>query len=66
LNFGRQVFSFTLGFYSVPFAERTTWGTAWGVFAIIDALFFSGIILLMWRGRLWREKLGKPQFDRGL
>ncbi|KXL42978.1 hypothetical protein M433DRAFT_58968 [Acidomyces richmondensis BFW] len=66
LNFGRQVFSFTLGFYMVPFAHASTWGVAWAVMAIIDASLFSGIGLLMWRGQLWREKLGNPQFDRDL
>lgn len=30
LNFGRQTFSFTLGFYMIPFAEETTFGTAPG------------------------------------
>lgn len=66
LNFGRQTFSFTLAFYCVPFAERTTWGVAWAVFAIIQFVFFSGIVALMWKGRQWRERLGTPDFDRDL
>jgi len=66
LNLSRQTFSFTLAFYAVPFAERTTWGVAWGIFAVIDAVFFLGIILLMWKGKQWRERLGTPKFDRDL
>lgn len=64
LNFGRQTFSFTLGFYMNPFAARTTYGVAWSVLAIIEACLFSGIILLMWRGAQWREKLGPPNFHK--
>jgi hypothetical protein len=60
------VFSFTLGFYMVPFALATTWGVAWSVMAIINAVLFAGILVLMWRGQYWREKLGAPQFDRDL
>ena len=54
------------GFYMLPFAATTTFGVAWSVMAIIDALLFAGIVLLMWRGRYWREKLGMPDFDRDL
>ncbi|KAL9087440.1 MAG: hypothetical protein Q9159_003652 [Coniocarpon cinnabarinum] len=64
LNFGRQVFSFPLGFYLVPFATATTWGVAWAVLAIINAVTYSGIILLMWRGRRWREMLGSPAEEK--
>lgn len=66
LNFGRQTFSFTLGFYMLPFAHETTFGIAWAVMAIIEACLFAGIVLLMWRGQYWREKLGSPSFDRDL
>ncbi|KAI9653884.1 MAG: hypothetical protein M1821_006915 [Bathelium mastoideum] len=66
LNFGRQTFSFTLGFYMLPFAHRTTFGIAWAVLAIIQCLFFSGIIALMWRGKVWRERLEMPKFDRDI
>lgn len=66
LNFGRQTFSFTLGFYMLPFAAATTFGVAWSVMAIIQAVLFIGILLLMWRGREWREKMGRPKFDKDL
>lgn len=66
LNFGRQVFSFTLGFYMIPFAEKTTFGIAWAVVAICGLLLYSGVVVLMFRGRRWREKLGAPSFHRNL
>lgn len=64
LNLGRQIFSFTLGFYMLRFASATTWGIAWSTVAIINAVLFTGIVVLMCRGRLWRERLGNPDFDR--
>ncbi|MCJ1379825.1 hypothetical protein MMC17_002928 [Xylographa soralifera] len=66
LNFARQTFSFTIGFYAIPFAEATTYGIAWGTFAIIQAAFFTGLVALMWKGQKWRQKLGEPNFDRDL
>jgi hypothetical protein len=66
LNFGRQTFSFTLGFYMIPFAEETTYGVAWSVLAIIQAVLFTGIIALMWRGQHWRERLGAPNFHKDI
>lgn len=50
----------------IPFGERTTFGVAWSVMAIIDAFLFLGIIALMFRGQQWRERLGAPNFDRDL
>ncbi|KAJ5820169.1 hypothetical protein N7474_005760 [Penicillium riverlandense] len=66
LNFGRLLFSFSLGFYMMPFAIKTTFGIAWGVLAAINLALFSGILLLMWKGPMWRRKLVSPDFDRDL
>ncbi|KAL9106505.1 MAG: hypothetical protein Q9227_008484 [Pyrenula ochraceoflavens] len=66
LNFGRQVFSFTLGFYMIPFAEETTYGIAWMVMGLIDAFLFLGVIACMWRGEQWRHALGAPNFDKDI
>ncbi|KAF4549206.1 Efflux pump-like protein 6 [Elsinoe fawcettii] len=66
LNFGRQIFSFTLGFYMTPFAEETTYGIAWAVMAIIGASLYAGVVALMFKGREWRLKLGEPSFDRDI
>jgi hypothetical protein len=66
LNFGRQTLSFTLGFYMLPFAEKTSYGVAWSTMAVIDICLFAGILLLMWRGKYWRERLGRPDFHQDL
>lgn len=50
----------------VPFAQVTTWGIAWSVMAIICVVLYGGIVLLMWKGPEWRERLGRPNFDRDL
>ncbi|KAJ5602275.1 hypothetical protein N7510_011809 [Penicillium lagena] len=63
LNFGRQVFSFTLGFYMLPFAHATNYGIAWAVVSLANMSLFAGVVALMWKGKEWREKLGPPEFD---
>ena len=55
-----------IDFQQIPFAEATTYGIAWSVFAIINAVLYLGIIALMWRGAEWREALGAPSFDKDL
>lgn len=66
LNLGRQAFSCTLGFYMIPFAEATTFGVAWGVFAAFNVLTYIPVVILVWKGPAWREKLGAPSFHREL
>ena len=48
----------------LPFAKATSYGVAWGVFAIFEAVLYSLIVLIMWRGEQWRERLGQPDFHR--
>lgn len=66
LNFGRQTFSFTLGFYMLPFAEATSFGVAWAVLAVIGVMLYAGVGVLIWKGREWRERLGQPDFHKDL
>lgn len=40
-----------------------SFGVAWAVLAIINAALFIGIVLLMIKGRQWREAIGKPSFE---
>ncbi|KAF2092501.1 MFS general substrate transporter [Rhizodiscina lignyota] len=44
LNFGRLTFSFTLGFYMLPFAHATSYGTAWIIMAVISVGLYAGIV----------------------
>lgn len=41
---------------------ETTWGIAFATMAIIDVVLYAGILLLIWKGREWRERLGAPNF----
>ncbi|GAD96993.1 hypothetical protein BC1G_00314 [Paecilomyces variotii No. 5] len=66
LNFGRLLFSFTLGFYMIPFAEETTYGIAWAVIGAITFVLYGGIVLLLWKGASWRKKLPQPSFDEDM
>ena len=50
----------------IPFAKATTYGIAWAVMAIISVVLYAGIILLLVKGKQWREALGAPNFDRDL
>ncbi|KAK7709690.1 hypothetical protein SLS57_008595 [Botryosphaeria dothidea] len=65
-NFARQIFSFTVGFYALPFAESVGVQWAWFTFAMIVFAAFSGVVLLMWKGQSWRERLGRPKFHEDI
>ncbi len=47
---------------SIPFANRIGIEWAWTTFALITAVAFGGIIILMFKGEQWRKRLGQPQF----
>ncbi|KAK7932984.1 hypothetical protein LTR80_011500 [Exophiala xenobiotica] len=67
LNFGRlSCFSFRLEFYMNPFAKGTSYAIAWSLMGLIGVVWYGGIVLLMWTGQLWREKLGVPNIHRDL
>lgn len=34
--------------------------------AVISVILYSGIVLLLFKGKEWREALGPPQFDKTL
>ncbi|KAF2099237.1 MFS general substrate transporter [Rhizodiscina lignyota] len=65
-NFGRQIFAFPLGFYALPFANRIGIEWAWLTMALITVLASVGIVVLMFRGERWRERLGQPQFHKDI
>ncbi|KIW74639.1 hypothetical protein Z517_11409 [Fonsecaea pedrosoi CBS 271.37] len=66
LNFARQIFSFAMGFYAIPWAEESGVLNAWVAMAFIDVAFFLPLLLLFFRGEDWRMKLGEPKFHRDL
>jgi hypothetical protein len=59
LNFARQMFSFAMSFYAIPFAQLVGVQNAWIVMALITVFFFLPLIPLFFRGEEWRKRLGK-------
>ncbi|KAF3071717.1 hypothetical protein N5P37_012011 [Trichoderma harzianum] len=66
INFGRQVYSFTIGFYAIPFANMIGIEDAWITLAMITFAFFLPLIPLYYKGAEWRKRLGKPTFHQDL
>ena len=66
LNFGRNMFSFPLGFYVIPLSTQIGIQNAWILWGMLNVLFFFPMIALMWKGEKWRLALGPPKFHRDL
>ncbi|KAL1839601.1 hypothetical protein VTK73DRAFT_4003 [Phialemonium thermophilum] len=62
LNFGRQLFSFSMGFYAIPFAERIGVQDAWIAMAMVNFAFSLPLVVLFFKGAAWRQWLGDPKF----
>jgi hypothetical protein len=62
-NLGRGL-SFTVGYYALPFANKSGFDVAWSTFGVIQFIFFIPVVVLMFRGEKWREQLGAPTFHR--
>jgi len=66
LNFARQIFSFTVGFYAIPLGEKIGFDWCWVTFAFIHLFFFIPMMGLMIRGERWRKTLPLPNFEKDL
>jgi hypothetical protein len=66
LNFGRNLFSFPIGFYAIPLSVQIGIQNAWIVWGMLCVVFFLPIIALMWKGEKWRLALGQAKFHRDL
>ncbi|OQV06445.1 hypothetical protein CLAIMM_11007 [Cladophialophora immunda] len=66
LNFARQIYSFAMGFYAIPWAERIGVLNAWVAMAFTDVAFFLPLLLLFFKGEEWRVRLGEPRFHKDL
>ena len=69
-NFIRQEVGMTFAFYAIDLAERIGYQWEFVFFAIMGSvLAFAPILGLMWKGKEWRERMGKPRgvnvFDTG-
>ncbi|KAF2675338.1 MFS general substrate transporter [Microthyrium microscopicum] len=66
LNFGRQMFSFCLGFYNFHFLFRFGVQTAWLVYACAQVACFVPMVALMLKGAAWREQYPGPDWNLDL
>lgn len=52
----------TFAFYTIDFAEKIGYQWVFVFFAIMGSvLAFIPVVVLMWKGREFRERLGKPR-----
>lgn len=66
INFARQMFSFTISFYAIPFANAIGIQNAWIVFAFVVVVAFLPLPPLFFWGDVWRDRLGQPSFHSDL
>jgi len=64
INFARQIFSFTVGFYAIPLGNKIGFDWAWVIFAFINLLFFIPMMGLMIWGERARKSIPLPDFDK--
>jgi len=65
LNFARQIFSFTVGFYAILLGEKIGFDWCWFTFASVNLFFIPIIGLMIWGERL-RKYIQPPNFDDDL
>ncbi|KAJ6460438.1 MFS general substrate transporter [Mycena vulgaris] len=65
-NFGRQTVGMTVGFWAIPLGTKIGYHYMSITLALIGLVTFAPIVFLMYRGRNVREKMGQPNFNRGL
>jgi hypothetical protein len=66
LNFARQVFALTVGFYAIPLGDSIGFDWCWVTFAFIHLFFFLLMLTLMLWGEKWRKNPPLPDFDKDL
>jgi hypothetical protein len=60
-NLIRQEFGMTYAFYVVKLCQKIGYQWAFFLFTIFNVLAFIPMVVLMFKGREWREKLGAPR-----
>ncbi|CRG86014.1 Polyamine transporter 3 [Talaromyces islandicus] len=66
LNFARNMVSFGMSFYALPFVVAVGVQDAWIVLALTIVVFFFPLVPLYLWGAKWRERLGNPAFNSDL
>ncbi|KAK4942454.1 hypothetical protein LTR10_017750 [Elasticomyces elasticus] len=55
INATRQIISFTIPFWSPNLGDKVGFGLGFGIEAIIMVFFYVCSLLVLWKGRVWRE-----------
>ena len=59
-NFARQMFGMTFAFYAVDVGEEIGFHLLFVIYAILGGVVaFIGILLVMWKGQQWRERIAR-------
>ncbi|KAJ6511888.1 MFS general substrate transporter [Mycena vitilis] len=66
LNFGRQTVGMTVGFWAIPMGTKIGYQFMSITLALIGLVSFLPVVYLMYHGRNIRERMGPPNFNRGL
>ncbi|KAH8692605.1 major facilitator superfamily domain-containing protein [Talaromyces proteolyticus] len=66
INFSRQILSFAMSFYALPFSAVIGVQDAWIVLAFLIVVFFIPLIPLYFWGAKWRDEIGYPSFNSDL
>lgn len=57
-NFVRQMIGMTFAFYAVNLGEKIGWWALFLMYALLGSVAaFTGILLIMWKGRQWRARI---------
>jgi hypothetical protein len=62
INLFRFVFTFTVGFYALPFGDRVGFGEAWGTLAAANFLMWLPLLFLIWKSEYIRGRQGEPSW----
>ncbi|KAJ7081621.1 MFS general substrate transporter [Mycena belliarum] len=65
-NFGRQTVGMTVGFWAIPLGTKIGYHYMSITLSLIGLATFLPILFLMYRGKDIRERMGQPNFNRGL
>ncbi|KAJ7863451.1 MFS general substrate transporter [Mycena olivaceomarginata] len=65
-NFGRQTVGMTLGFWAIPMGTKIGYHYMSITLALIGLVTFIPVVYLMYQGKNIRERMGQPNFNRGL
>ncbi|KAJ7646196.1 MFS general substrate transporter [Mycena rosella] len=65
-NFGRQTVGMTVGFWAIPLGTKIGYHYMSITLALIGVVALLPVVYLMYQGKNLRDRMGQPNFNRGL